>query len=112
MMISKALTEKDLELDEKKVFGAIITLWCLGDPQDPYAHSKESKVIKDAEKAGLSREKIQEILDALESKNLIRRTEEGGHKRIMYRAESEHIVKELQKTTYVDSRFEFKPPHH
>jgi len=111
-MISKAITEKDLELDEKKVFGAIINLWCLGNPKDPYAHSTESQVIKDAQKTGLSKDRIQKVLQDLEEKQLILIKEEGGIRHIKYRMEGEHIVKELQKTTYVDSRFEFKPPHH
>lgn len=111
-MISKAVTEKDLELDEKKVFGAIINLWCIGNPKDPYQHSTESQVIKDAEKAGLSRDKAAEVLKGLEDKKLVRVEERNGKRYIEYRMEGEHIVKELQKTTYVDSRFEFKPPHH
>lgn len=111
-MSSADLTEKDLLVDEKKVFGRIIDMWSLGTPEDPYSSSTESKVIKYAEKDGLSEEEIQGVLKSLEDKGLIHRVREGKKTIIKYRVEAHHIVKELQKTTYVDSRYKFTPPHH
>ncbi len=106
------LTDKDLLADEKKVFGRIIDMWSLGSPEDLYSSSTESKVIKYAEKDGLTEEKIQEVLKSLEDKGLIHREKEGHKTIIKYRVEAHHIVKELQKTTYVNSRYKFTPPHH
>ncbi len=106
------LTEKDLLADEKKVFGRIIDMWSLGTSEDPYSSSTESKVLKYAEKDGLSEEAISNILKSLEEKGLIQREQEGKKTIIKYRAEAHHIVKELQKTTYVNSRYKFTPPHH
>jgi DNA-binding transcriptional ArsR family regulator len=106
------LTEKDLLADEKKVFGRIIDMWSLGTPEDPYSSSTESKVLKYAEKDGLSEEKILGVLKSLEDKGLIHSEREGKKTIIKYRVEAHHIVKELQKTTYVDSRYKFTPPHH
>jgi len=106
------ITEKDLLVDEKKVFGRIIDMWSLGTPEDPYSNSTESKVIKYAEKDGLSEESISDLLKSLEDKGLIIRVLEGKKTIIKYRAEAHHVVKELQKTTYVNSRYKFTPPHH
>lgn len=111
-MGKRVLTEKDLEIDEKKVMGKIIDMWCLGEPEDPYAESTESRVIKYSEKDGLSTERILKIIKDLESYGLIHRSEEGGEVRIKYKVEAAHLVKELQKTTYVNSREKFTPPHH
>jgi hypothetical protein len=44
--LSDNLTEKDLDVLEKKVFGRIIDMWSLGSEEDPYAQSTESEVIK------------------------------------------------------------------
>ncbi len=111
-MGKRVLTEKDLDVDEKKVMGKIIDMWSLGEPEDPYAESTESRVIKYSEKDGLSQEKVAKILKDLESYGLIHRSEEDGEMRIKYRVEAAHLVKELQKTTYVNSREKFIPPHH
>lgn len=108
----KELTEKDLDVDEKKVMGRIIDMWSLGNPDDPYAYSTERRVMKYSEKDGLSEEKISKILKDLESYGLIHRSEEKGEIRIKYKVEAAHLVKELQKTTYVNSRDKFTPPHH
>jgi hypothetical protein len=107
----RVLTEKDLDVDEKKVLGRIIDMWSLGEPEDPYAYSTESRVIKYSEKDGLSSEKVSSILKDLESYGLIHRSTEDGETRIKYRVEAAHLVKELQKTTYVNSREKFTPPH-
>jgi DNA-binding transcriptional ArsR family regulator len=106
------LTEKDLLPEEKKVFGRIIDMWSLGTSEDPNSSSTESKVIKYAEKDGLSEEQILGVLKSLEDKGLIAREGEGKKTIIKYRVAAHHIVKELQKTTYVDSRYKFTPPHH
>lgn len=108
----RELTEKDLSIDEKKVFGRIIDMWAIGNPEDPYSRSTEARLIKHAQKDDLSPEKIQKILRELEEKGLIRRSEEKGETFIKYKVEAEHIVKELQKTTYVYESINFKPPHH
>jgi hypothetical protein len=108
----KELTESDLEVDEKKVMGRIIDMWSLGSPEDPYQFSTESEVLKYAKKDGLSEERAREILKTLEDHGLIHRVEENGKAYLKYKAEAAHIVKELQKTTYVNSREHFKPPHH
>jgi hypothetical protein len=108
----KELTEKDLDVDEKKVLGRIIDMWSLGDPDDPYKYSTERRVMKYSEKDGLSAEKISKVLNDLESYGLIHRAEENGETRIKYKVEAAHLVKELQKTTYVNSRDKFTPPHH
>ncbi len=111
-MAHKKLIESELDVDEKKVLGRIIDMWSLGDPGDPYAYSTEKRIIKYAEKDGLSEEKILKIIKDLESYGLIHRTEEDGEVKIKYKVEAAHLVKELQKTTYVNSRDKFKPPHH
>ncbi len=108
----RELTEKDLSVDEKKVFGKIIDMWAAGDPKDPYAHSTEARLIKHASEAGMVQDKVLEILKDLEARGLIRRVEEKGETFIKYRVESAHIVKELQKTSYVLEARDFKPPHH
>lgn len=111
-MVYKGLVEGELEVEEKKVLGRIIDMWSLGEPEDPYAYATEKRVIKYAEKDGLSKERIQKIIGDLESYGLIHRAEENGEVRIKYKVEAAHLVKELQKTTYVNSRDKFKPPHH
>jgi DNA-binding transcriptional ArsR family regulator len=108
----KELTEKDLSLEEKKVFGRIIDMWAAENPEDPYAHSTEANLINHAQKDDLSPETIRKVLDELEGNGLIRRDEEGGKIFIKYKVEAEHIVKELQKTAYVYEARDFKPPHH
>ena len=108
----RELTEKDLSIDEKKVFGRIIDMWATGNPEDPYSHSTEARLIKHAQKDDLSPEKIKRILKDLEEKGLIRISEEKGETFIKYKVEAEHIVKELQKTTYVYESRNFNPPHH
>lgn len=111
-MVYREMTEKDLDVDEKKVLGRIIDMWSLGDPDDPYAYSTESRVMKYSEKDGLSAEKISKVLNDLESYGLIHRSEEKGEIQIKYKVEAAHLVRELQKTTYVNSRDKFTPPHH
>lgn len=111
-MVYREMTEKDLDVDEKKVLGRIIDMWSLGDPDDPYAYSTESRVMKYSEKYGLSAEKISKVLNDLESYGLIHRSEEKGEIQIKYKVEAAHLVRELQKTTYVNSRDKFTPPHH
>jgi len=108
----RELTEKDLSIDEKKVFGRIIDMWATGNPDDPYSHSTEARLIKHAQKDDLSTEKIRTILKGLEEKGLIRRSEEKGETFIRYKVEAEHIVNELQKTAYVYESRDFKPQHH
>jgi len=110
--MSNILTEKDLDMQEKKVFGRIIDMWSLGSEEDPYSRSAESEVIKYSKKDGLSEEQILNVLNNLEEKKLIRRDEVGGKAYIKYNVEAVHIVKELQKTQYVHSSTEFIPPHH
>ena len=39
------LTENDLDVEEKKVFGRIIDMWSMGSEEDPYSQSTESEVI-------------------------------------------------------------------
>jgi hypothetical protein len=107
---NRELTEKDLSVEEKKVFGRIIDMWAAGDPEDPYKHSSESNLIKHAQKDDLTPEMIRKVLTDLEEKGLIRRDE--GEEVIKYKVEAEHIVKELQKTDYVYEARDFKPPHH
>ena len=111
-MVHRELIESELDVDEKKVLGRIIDMWSLGSPEDPYAYSTEGRVMKYSEKDGLSAEKISKILNDLESYGLIYRSEEKGDVRIKYKVEAAHLVKELQKTTYVNSRDKFTPPHH
>ena len=38
-MAENVLTEKDLDVEEKKVFGRIIDMWSLGSEEDPYSES-------------------------------------------------------------------------
>jgi predicted transcriptional regulator len=111
-LVYRELTEKDLSTGEKKVFGRIIDMWATETPEDPYSHSTGAKLIKHAKEDDLSSETVQEILKDLEAKGLIRRNEEKGETFIKYTVEAEHIVKELQKTTYVYEARHFKPPHH
>jgi hypothetical protein len=111
-LVYRELTEKDLSVEEKKVFGRIIDMWAAGDPKDPYAQSTEARLIKHALKDGLGQEKVLRILQDLEARGLISRVEGKGETFIKYRVEAEHIVKELQKTSYVYETRDFKPPHH
>lgn len=108
-MENREMTEKNLSVEEKKVFGRIIDMWAAGDPENPYKHSSESNLIKHAQKDELTAETIRKVLMDLEEKGLIRR-DEGEV--IKYKVEAEHIVKELQKTNYVYEARDFKPPHH
>ena len=110
--MSNILTEKDLDVQEKKVFGRIIDMWSMGSEEDPYSRSAESEVIKSSKKDGLSEEQILNVLSNLEEKKLIRRDEVGGKAYIKYSVGAVHIVKELQKTQYVYRGKEFVPPHH
>ena len=111
-MISNILTEKDLDVQEKKVFGRIIDMWSMGSEEDPYSQSTESEVIKYSKTDELSEEQILNVLKNLEEKKLIHIDEADGKAYIKYRVEAVQIVKELQKTAYVHSRTEFIPPHH
>jgi len=54
----RELTEKDLSIDEKKVFGRIIDMWAADNPENPYSHSTEARLIKHAQKEDLSSEKV------------------------------------------------------
>ena len=108
----RELTEKDLSVDEKKIFGKVIDMWASEDPSNPYAHSTETRFIKRASKDGLSEEMIRKVLHDLESKGLLHRSSEKGDIYIKYSVEAAHIVKELQKTAYVYQARDFKPPHH
>ena len=106
------LTEKDLDAEEKKVFGRIIDMWSLGSEEDPYSQSTMSEVIKYSKTDGLSEEQILIVLKNLEEKKLIHMDEVDGKAYIKYNVEAVQIVKELQKTAYVHSIKEFMPPHH
>jgi hypothetical protein len=108
----KELTEKDLSIEEKKVFGRIIDMWAAANPEKPYEHSTEANLLKHAQKDDLSPETIRKVLDELEGKGLIRRDVEKGETFIKYMVGAAHIVKELQKTDYVFETRDFKPPHH
>jgi DNA-binding MarR family transcriptional regulator len=105
----RELTEKDLSMDEKKVFGKIIDMWAAEAPELLFLHSTEAKLIKHASIDDLSSEKVKRILKDLEAKGLIYRSEENGQTFIKYRVESHKIVKELQKTDYVYEARNFKP---
>ncbi|MCX6678090.1 MAG: hypothetical protein NTU95_09120 [Methanothrix sp.] len=111
-MSNNILTEKDLDMDEKKVFGRIIDMWSLGSEEDPYAQSTESEVIKYSKTDGLSEEQILRVLKKLEENKLIHIDEANGEAHIKYNVDAVHIVKELQKTAHVHSRTKFIPPHH
>ncbi len=111
-MGKKVFTENDLDVEEKKVFGRIIDMWSLGSADDPYSQSTVSAVMKYCKKDGLSEEQILKVLDNLKKYNLIYTSDVDGDIHIKYNAEAHHIVKELQKTTYVQSRRKFIPPHH
>jgi hypothetical protein len=106
------LTEKDLDVEEKKVFGRIIDMWSLGSEDDPYAQSSKSEVIKYSQTDGLSEEQILKVLKNLEEYKLIHMDDANGKTYIKYNADAVHIVKELQKTAYVYSRKKFVPHHH
>lgn len=111
-MTNNVLTEKDLDVEEKKVFGRIIDMWSLGSEDDPYSQSTESEVIKYSKTDGLSEEQILRVLKKLEDYKLIHMDEVNGEAYIKYNVDAVHIVKELQKTAYVNSRTKFIPPHH
>ena len=108
-MSDRELTERDLNVDEKKIFGKIIDMWAAEAPEHPYLHSTEAKLIKHASIDGLSSEMVKRILKDLEAKGLIDRSEEKGQTFIKYRIEAHKIVKELQKTDYVYEARDFKP---
>jgi len=110
-LTGNVLTEKDLDVEEKKVFGRIIDMWSLGSEADPYAQSTESEVIKYTKTDGLSEEQILRILKKLEDYKLIHIDEIKGKTQIKYNVEAVQIVKELQKTAYVHSRTKFIPHH-
>jgi predicted transcriptional regulator len=110
-MTPNILTEKDLDVQERKVFGRIIDMWSMGSEEDPYSQSTRSEVIKYAMKDELTEEQILKVLDNLEEKKLIHTDEPDGNAYIKYNAEAAQIVKELQKTAYVHSRTEFIPHH-
>ncbi len=111
-MKHKEITEQDLDQDQKKVFGRLIDMWSLGNPENPYEYSTESRVIKYAESDGLRKEEILKILNDLEALGLIYIEKNEKEVCIKYKAEAIKIAKELQKTTYVHSRDHFTPPHH
>ena len=110
-MISNILTEKDLDVQENKVFGRIIDMWSMGSEEDPYSQSSESEVIKYSKTDGLTEEQILNVLEHLVESKLIHIDEADGEGYIKYNAEAVQIVKELQKTAYVHSRTEFIPHH-
>jgi len=105
------LTEKDLDVDQKRVLGRIIDRWSLGTARDPYEYSGEDVVVKYARHDGLSEDQILAVIKDLEERGLIHRETVDGKVIIKYRTEASQLVKELQKTTYVNSRDVFKPPH-
>lgn len=105
------LTLIDLSRDEKKVFGRIIDMWAAGDPEDPYAKSTESRLIKRCSQDGTSADSVRRILRDMEAKRLLFREDADGETLIKYRIEAAHIVKELQKTPYVYEARNFKPAH-
>ena len=111
-MSDNVLTEKDLDVPEKKVFGRIIDMWSLGSEEDPYAQSTESEVIKYSKTDELSEEQILEVLKNLEEKKLFHMDDVNGKAYIKYNVDAVQIVKELQKTAYVHSRKKFIPPDH
>ena len=111
-MTNNVLTEKDLHVEEKKVFGRIIDMWSLGSEDDPYAQSTKSEVIKYSKTDGLSEEQILRVLKKLAKYKLIHMDEVNGEAYIKYNVDAVQIVKELQKTAYVHSRTKFIPPHH
>ena len=111
-MSNNVLTEKDLDVQEKKVFGRIIDMWSLGNEEDPYSQSTESEVIKYSKTDDLSEEQILKVLKNLEEYKLIHMDEVNGEAYIKYNVDAVQIVKELQKTSYVHSRKKFIPPHH
>jgi hypothetical protein len=92
------LTEKDLDAEEKKVFGRIIDMWSLGSEEDPYAQSTESEVIKYSKTDGLSEEQILKVLKNLEDYKLIRIDELDGKAYIKYNADAVHMSKSFRKT--------------
>lgn len=111
-MSDNVLTEKDLDVQEKKVFGRIIDMWSLGSEEDPYAQSTESEVIKYSKTDGLSEEQILKVLKNLEENKLFHMDDVNGKAYIKYNVDAIQIVKELQKTAYVHSRNKFIPPDH
>ena len=106
------LTEKDLDVQEKKVFCRIIDMWSMGSEEDPYALSTVSEVMKYSKTDGLSEEQILTILKKLEDDKLFHMDDVNGKAYIKYNVEAVQIVKELQKTEYVHSRNKFIPPDH
>ena len=111
-MSDNVLTEKDLDVQEKKVFGRIIDMWSLGSEEDPYGQSTKSEVIKYSKTDGLSEEQILKVLKNLEENKLFHMDDVNGKAYIKYNVDAVQIVKELQKTAYVHSRNKFIPPDH
>jgi hypothetical protein len=109
---NNVLTEKDLDVQEKKVFGRIVDMWSLGSEEDPYSQSTESEVMKYSKTDDLSEEQILNVLKNLEEKKLFHMDGVNGKAYIKYNVEAVQIVKELQKTAYVHSRKKFIPPDH
>lgn len=111
-MAKNVLSEKDLDVEEKKVMGRVIDMWSLGSETDPYSQSTISEIIKYSKKDGLTEEQIRAILKRLEEYKLIRIDEADGETHVKYQAGALQVVKELQKTQYSNSRRKFIPPHH
>lgn len=111
-MAKNVLSEKDLDVEEKKVMGRVIDMWSLGSESDPYSQSTVSEIIKYSSKDGFSEEQIRTILKRLEEYKLIRIDESDGKTYIKYTVDALQVVKELQKTQYSNSRRKFIPPHH
>jgi hypothetical protein len=84
-LTKNVLTEKDLDVEEKKVFGRIIDMWSLGSKADPYVQSTKSEVINYSMKDGLSKEQILGVLKRLEDYKLIRMDELDGKTYIKYK---------------------------
>jgi hypothetical protein len=111
-LAKNVLSEKDLDVEEKKVMGRVIDMWSLGSESDPYSQSTVSEIIKYSRKDGLTEEQILAILKRLEEYKLIRIDESDGKTYIKYTVDALQVVKELQKTQYSNSRRKFIPPHH
>jgi superfamily II DNA helicase RecQ len=111
-LAKNVLSEKDLDVEEKKVMGRVIDMWSLGSETDPYSQSTISEIIKYSKKDGFTEEQILAILKRLEEYKLIRIDEVDGKTYIKYKADANQVVKELQKTQYSNSRRKFIPPHH
>ena len=51
-MAKSVLSEKDLDVEEKKVMGRIIDMWSLGSETDPYSQSTISRLINTPRRTG------------------------------------------------------------